>query len=341
MTACRFPHPLRAISATSAAILALAAASAMAQDLKPLTVVLSYVPNVENFGALYAKEMGFFEQAGLDVTLIPGGQGIDQIQMVSAGMAQLGMTGADSVVAAVDKGADLKVIAAQFQTSPVAMTCREDSGITEPSMIAGKRLGVKQAAQVYAESFLAKNDVDIADVETTTIGNSDVSTIIAGAVDCMITTFAVNEPRLIENAGVPVTVLPLGDWGMNSQSGSWIVTGEFLSDPENAQTLVAYLEAEARAWDVYFDDPEAAAQFIVEGNFNDGLDLDQQTYQAVHQADYMLSDLTAENGILWLDPDVWDETVQNAFEAGAASSVIDPESFTTTEILEAAQLPMR
>lgn len=331
----------RFAAALGGTALALVAAAAPAQELTPLTVVMSYVPNVENFGAIYAKENGFFEEAGLDVTLIPGGQGIDQIQMVSAGMAQLGMTGADSVVAAIDKGADLKVIAAQFQTSPVAMTCREDSGITEPSMMAGKRLGVKQAAQVYAETFMAKNGVNLADVEVTTIGNSDVSTIIAGAVDCMITTFAVNEPRLIENAGVPVNVIPLGDWGMNSQSGSWIVTGEFLSDPANAETLVAYIEAEARAWDFYFDNPEAAAQFIVEGNFNDGLDIDQQTYQAVHQADYMLSDLTAENGILWLDPDVWAETTQNAFEAGAAASVIDPATFTTTEILEAAELPQR
>jgi NitT/TauT family transport system substrate-binding protein len=325
-----------------AALVSLAlSAAAVAQDLKPMTVVLSYIPNVENFGALYAKENGFFEEAGLDVTLVPGGQGIDQIQMVSAGLAQLGMTGADSVVAAVDKGATLKVIAAQFQTSPVAMTCRQDSGITEPSMLIGKRLGIKQAATVYAESFLAKNNVDITQVETTSIGNSDISVLIAGRIDCMITTFAVNEPRLIEAAGVPVNVLPLGDWGMNSQAGSWIVTDEFLADPANKELLAAYMSAEAKAWDVYFNDPEAAAKFIVDGKFNDGLDIEQQTYQAVNQVAYMISELTAEKGILWLDPETWDQTVANALEAGAASKLIDPASFTTTEILEMATLPKR
>jgi NitT/TauT family transport system substrate-binding protein len=338
----------RTSSATPAVLIlgvslaALAAAGpALAQELRPLTVVMSYIPNVENFGAIYANEMGFFEEAGLDVTLIPGGQGVDQIQMVAAGLAQLGMTGADSVVAAVGRGTDIKVIAGQFQTTPVAMTCREDSGITEPSMLVGRRLGVKQAAQVYAETFLAKNGVDIAEVETTTIGNTDVATIIAGAVDCMITTFAMNEPRLISNAGVPVNVIRLGDWGMNSQSGSWIVTGEFLADPANAELLADYMSAEARAWDVYFNDPEAAAAFIVNGNFNDGLDLEQQTYQAVHMADYMVSDLTAENGLLWLDDETWAQTVQNAYEAGATDTLVDPASFVTTEILEAATLPQR
>lgn len=329
----------RTFALLAASLLAAVALPAAAAEKTPLTVVLSYVPNVENFGAFYAREKGYFDEAGLDVTLIPGGQGIDQVQMVSAGLAQLGMTGADSVVAAVDKGAPLKVIGAQFQTSPVAMTCRKDSGITSPAQMAGRKLGVKQAAQVYASSFMAKNGVKIEDVEVTPIGNSDVSTIIAGAVECMITTFAFNEPRLIEQAGVEVTVLPLGSFGMNSQSGSWIVTAEFFAKPENKKALAAYMAAEAKAWEAYFADPEAAAAFIIDGKFNDGLNLEQQTYQAVQQAKYMVSPLTAEKGILWLDPKTWDETTQNAFEAGAASKKIDPASFTTTEILEMAAPP--
>lgn len=328
-----------ALAAAVAAIEIAGLPLAHAADLKPITVVLSYIPNVENFGALYAKEEGLFEEAGLDVTLIPGGNGVDGVQMVSAGIAQMASTGADSVVAAVDKGAPLKVIAGQFQTSPVAMTCRKDSGITEPKGLIGKKLGVKQAATVYAETFLGKNGVSMDEVETTTIGNSDISLLIAGRIDCMITTFAFNEPRLIEQAGVETTVLPLGDWGMNSQSGSWIVTDEFLSDPANKELLASYMTAEAKAWDVYFADPAAAAKYIVDHKFNDGLNLEQQTYQAEHQADYMVSDITKEKGILWLEPDVWKETTQNAFEAGAASSVIDPASFTTTEILEMATLP--
>ena len=49
---------------------------------------------------------------------------------------------------------------------------------------------------------MAKNGVKIEDFEVTPIGNSDVSTIIAGGVECMFTTFAINEPRLIGQAGV-------------------------------------------------------------------------------------------------------------------------------------------
>lgn len=334
-----FDHlPIRHIVAAALMSTALAA-PALAQDKVPLTVVLSYIPNVENFGAIYAKDQGFFDEAGLDVTLIPGGQGVDGLQMLDSGLSQITITGADSVVAAVDKGAELKVFAAQFQFSPVAMTCREDSGVTEAQMLKGKRLGIKQAAQLYADTFLSKVGLTSDDIEPTTIGGSDVSTIIAGKVDCMITTFAFNEPRLISNAGVPVNVLRLGDYGLNSQPGAFTVTQKFWDTPGNKDVLVKYLTAEAKGWDVFFKDPAAGAKFIVDGGFNDGLDIEQQTYQAEQQVKYMTSALTEEKGILWLDPDTWAESTANALAAGATDELVDPATFITTEILEQATLP--
>lgn len=330
--------PSRHLIAAALVFTALAA-PAVAQDKVPLTVVLSYIPNVENFGAIYAENKGFFDEAGLDVTLVPGGQGVDGLQMLDSGISQITITGADSVVAAVDKGAALKVFAAQFQFSPVAMTCREDSGITDPSMLKGKRLGIKQAAQLYAETFLSKVGLSMADIVPTTIGGSDVSTIIAGKVDCMITTFAFNEPRLISNAGVPVNVLRLGDYGLNSQPGAFTVTQKFWDTPGNKEVLVKYLTAEAKGWDEFFKDPAAGAKFIVDGGFNDGLDIEQQTYQAEQQVKYMASPLTAEKGILWLDPKTWAESTANALAAGATSKLVDPATFITTEILEQTPLP--
>ena len=86
----------------------------------PVTVVLGYIPDVESFGAYYAKAKGYFTDEGLDVTLIPAGTGIDQVQMVDSGQATIGIGGPEQVLAAVDKGVKLKVFASEFQTSPVS-----------------------------------------------------------------------------------------------------------------------------------------------------------------------------------------------------------------------------
>src|SRR5207244_2582855 len=91
---------LRNALVVGAALTALHAATAAAAT--PVTVVLGYIPDVESFGAYYAKAKGYFTAEGLDVTLIPAGTGIDQVQMVDSSQATIGIGGPEQVIAAVD-----------------------------------------------------------------------------------------------------------------------------------------------------------------------------------------------------------------------------------------------
>jgi NitT/TauT family transport system substrate-binding protein len=117
------------------------------------------------------------------------------------------------------------------------------------------------------------------------------------------------------------------------------VTQKFWDTPGNKEILAKYLTAEAKAWDELFKDPDAGAKFIVEGGFNDGLDIEQQTFQAEQQVTYMVSPLTKEKGIMWLDPETWAENAANALASGATTKLVDPATFLTTEVLEASTLP--
>ena len=319
------------IALAGVALAGLGATATMAAT--PVTVVLGYIPDVEDFGAYYAKQMGYFADEGLDVTIVPGGTGIDQVQMVASGQATIGIANPEGILAAGDKGEKFKVFASEFQTSPIAMTCRKDSGVTKPADLKGKRLGIKQNAQLYADLFFKKNGLSASDITPTSIGPSDVSLIIAGKIDCMITTFAFNEPRIIEQAGVPVSVLPLGSYGLNSAVDSYFVKADFYKDPANQDILVKYLKAETKAWDAFFKDPAGMAKWFLDGGFNDGLDLAQQTYQAETQVKYMTSPLTAEKGIFWIDPTIWQQTAENAVATGAAKEVPKFDDLLTTDIL--------
>jgi NitT/TauT family transport system substrate-binding protein len=328
---------LYALTLAAASFGGLSAASA--EDLDKLTVVLGYIADVESYGAIYAKEMGYFEEEGLDVTVIPAGVGIDQVQMVASGMATIGIVGPELILAGIDKGEDFKIIAGQFQRTPVAMTCRQDSGVEKPADLVGKRLGVKQIAAAYGDLFLGKNGISKEDVDITSIGPNDISLIVADKIDCMITTFAFSEPRLIEDLGVPTTVISIGDYGMNSQMNSYFVDADYYEAEGSKDILARYMRAEMKAWESYFADPKAAAEYIVNGGFSDGLDVDQQIYHSEQQVDYMISDLTKENGLMWLDPAIWVETAENAKEAGLTSTVLDTAPIITNEILEMADAP--
>src|ERR1700722_6485945 len=218
-------NPLRRLKAAAGGLPLLSAAcgAASAADMTKLSVVLGYIPNVEMYGLEYALHEGLYKAEGLDVTLIPAGQGVDQVQMVAAGIVQVGIDNPEGILAATAKNESFKVFAGQFQTQPIGMTGRKDSGVVKPTDLKGKTIGVKVNAEPYFRLFLAKNGLQPSDVTTTTIGPNDISVLIAGRIACEITTCAFNEPRLIEAAGVPVTVLPLGDYGLNAQADSYFV----------------------------------------------------------------------------------------------------------------------
>lgn len=321
------------------AMMGMGGAAARAAEMTKLHVVLGYIPNVEMYGLEYALHEGYYKAEGLDVTLIPAGQGVDQVQMVAAGIAQIGIDNPEPLLAAAGQGEHFKVFAGQFQTQPIAMTCRKDSGVTTPADLRGKTIGVKVNAQPYFRLFLAKNGLTPADVKTTTIGPNDISVLIAGRIACEITTFAFNEPRLVEAAGVPVTVLPLGQYGLNAQADSYFVTDKFFAKPGNQEVLVKFLRATGRGWSSFYQNPDAAAKYVIDHNFVDGLDLSQQTFQAEQQVKYMSSALTKEKGILWLDPAIWTQTAENVQASGVTKTVIPTAPMLTTSILEQAGMP--
>jgi NitT/TauT family transport system substrate-binding protein len=323
----------------AAALLLALPLTAHAQAPRKLTVVLGYIPNVEMYGPEYALIEGLFKAEGLDVTLVPAGQGVNQVQMVAAGVADIGIANPESILAAAGRGEKFKIFASQFQTSPVAMTCRKDSGVTKATELKGKRIGVKVAAKPYLDLLLSKNGLKDSDVTTTTIGGTDIAVLISGRIDCQVTTFAFNEPRLIENAGVPVNVLPLGSFGLNAQTDSYFVKASFLDNPANADVLVRFLRTQGQAWDSFFKDPSAAAAYVINKKLLDGLDIEQQTYQAIQQAKFMKSPLTAEKGILWINPATFKETAENLFAAKVTDTLVDPTDLLTMDILEKASLP--
>ena len=138
---------------------------------------------------------------------------------------------------------------------------------------------------------------------------------------------------------MPVTVLPLGDYGLNAQADSYFVKSSFFEKPENQAILVKFLKATGEGWVGLYKDPKAAAKYAIDHNFVDGLDIEQQTYQPEQQVKYMSSKLTAEKGILWLDPAIWAQTAENVKASGVTPAVIPTAGMLTRSILEKADLP--
>lgn len=111
-----------------------------ASDLKKVTFVLDWTPNTNHTGIYIAKVKGFFEEEGLDVSIIqPGESSADQL--VASNTAQFGISYQEGVTFARSSGIPLVSIAAVIQHNTSGFGSLKSKGITSPKDFEGKKYG--------------------------------------------------------------------------------------------------------------------------------------------------------------------------------------------------------
>ena len=299
-----------------------------------LTVQLNFIRNVEHAGILFAEKEGFYKAENLQVEVIAGGTGIDPLQVVAAGGADIGVTSASSIINARSQSVPVKAFAAQFQKSPVATTCRTDSGVKQLADIKGKKVGVKPTARPLFNIVLANTKLTSDDLEIVPNAQTDITPLADKRIDCLFTTFAVNEPVALKQQGVDVLVLLNHDNGLPEQTNSYFTSDSTLSEKQDL--LVRWTRATRKGWEKALADPAATAKAVLTSGFVENLNETQQTEQSRLQTDLMKSPLTTDKGLLWLDSKVWEQNAKNVFDQGVAGRMVPPSEVITTEILEKA-----
>jgi len=164
---------------------------ALSADLERITFRLNWIPAGEGDHAPFfvAKDLGFYEEVGLDVTIERGSGSADAVKLVEVGRADIGI--ADFVTTAVSraKGAAIKIVAQYQVNSPFTIWSRRDLGITSLQDLAGHTLGSPPGdAQRIAFPAIAK--VAGLDPESITWVNihpgAKVQSLASGTVDATV-----------------------------------------------------------------------------------------------------------------------------------------------------------
>ena len=126
-------------SAAAAATLVLAgcnsnsgssSASGSSSDKTALTFCLDYTPNTNHTGIYVAKNRGYFDEEGLDVTIVQPADGTAE-GAIGTGQAQFGVSYQDYIAAAYDSGnTGLTAIAAVIQHNTSGIMGRAEDNIT-------------------------------------------------------------------------------------------------------------------------------------------------------------------------------------------------------------------
>ena len=196
--------------------------AAGSKDLGELTFQLSWIKNVEFAGEYIADTNGYYKDAGFSkVTLLSGGPTVQQDSVVQGGKALVCISAPDITSAAINQGAGLVTIGAQYQKNPFAVMSLATKPIHTPDDMIGKKIGVQATNEAVWNAFLKANAIDPGKITKVPV-QFDPSPLVAGTVDGWFS-FVTNEPNLLKTQGVATKTFLLADYKYPLVSETYVV----------------------------------------------------------------------------------------------------------------------
>mgnify|MGYP000886508025 CR=1 FL=1 len=323
------------MTAVAAGALMMGVGGASAEAVK---LQLKWVTQAQFAGYYVAQTKGYYKDAGLDVTIMPGGPDINPEQVLAGGGADVIVDWMPSALASREKGSPVVNIAQPFKRSGMMLTCRKETGIASPADFKDKTLGVWFFGNEYP--FMAwmaklgyKTDGSAGGVKVLK-QNFNVDPLLQKQADC-ISTMTYNEYHQILEAGVKpddLITFKYEDQGVATLEDGLYVLEDKLKDPKFVETMAKFVKASMKGWDDARANPADAVKAVLD---NDASGSQTEAHQTTMIQEV---NLLTEGSDGTLDTAAADRTVTTLLSSGGEAPVITkkPEGAWTDVVTKAA-----
>ena len=245
--------------ATSMALLAGTPASAA----EKVSLRLKWLAQAQFAGFYVAKAKGFYDQAGLDLTINPGGPNLNVETLVAAGNDTFGLAGGtETVLLAREKGLPLVCIGVTVQNTPFTYVAYKDSGITKVKDFAGKKVATWFTGTQYTlYSMLASAGVKQSDL-TIVPQSGSMAPFVEKQFDVAAATYY-NELNTLKEQGLgdKLTLIKPDDYGVVVQQDTVLVSEKYRN--EKPQQVQAFLTATIKGWKYALQNKKEAIDIVM------------------------------------------------------------------------------
>jgi NitT/TauT family transport system substrate-binding protein len=240
---------------------ALLCASVAAGAADAVTVRLKWFNQAQFAGYYVAKEKGFYQEAGLDVSIQPGGPDFPAVQMVAGGNEQFGVTGADQILVARGKGVPVVAVAVLYRKNPFVLFALKSGGIDAPAQFPGRKIGLKVGGneELIYRAILNKAGVSAQDLSEIPV-KFDLTPLLTGQVDVW-PGYVINEVITAREKGFDVNIIWPASYGINLYADTLFTTEKMLS--EKPDVVRRFVAATLKGWNYAVAHPEEAAELTV------------------------------------------------------------------------------
>ena len=279
----RAPRPdgrrsLRAFAAPALLILlapfVLAACSGKSEEIDPanpertgMRVALDWYANPDHVGFLVTRDRGYFDSAGLEVSLDTPTDPALPIKQVAAGEVDLAISYAPEVLLARERGSDVVAVAAIVDRPLTSMIWLKKSGVKSVRDLKGKTVSTAGIPyqQAYLDTILERAGLAPDAVKRVGVGQGLSASILGGRAAATLGPFWNIEGVDLKLSGRNPVVNPVNELGIPTYDELVLVAnGEALAaDP---QPVCLFLAALARGTADAIARPNLATESVIEAN---------------------------------------------------------------------------
>lgn len=287
--------------------------------LVPVQVQLNWYPESEHGGLYQSLATDQYSQAGLEVTIQPGGRATPIGPELAVGRSQFAIANADDVLVFRQEGLDVVAIMAAMQNHPRCILVREDSGIESFDDLGGKTFQ-RQAGRAFVEFMRSKGILD--GVKEVPYHGSIAS--LVGDPDIIIQAYSCAEPLLAEQQGVAVKTLMVSDLGFNPYSSVLVTTGKMIR--EQPETVQKFVDVTRQGWQDYLASGIEGNAAILEAN-SEGMTEEALRFGAETMRDLAMPKSAGPETIGMMSEQRWKELYDQLVEL----DLIEPETVKVSD----------
>ncbi|PRY25449.1 putative hydroxymethylpyrimidine transport system substrate-binding protein [Aliiruegeria haliotis] len=237
----------------------LTATPALAAD--KMTLILDWFVNPDHGPIIVAEELGYFDEAGLEVEVVAPSDPSDPPKLVAAGKADLAISYQPQLHLQVAEGLPLKRVGTLVGTPLTCLLVLEDGPIKELSDLKDRKVGFSVAGveEVLLTKVLGNGGLSMDDVDLINVNWSLSPSLMTGQVDAVMGAFRNFELNQMEIEGVGGRCFYLEEEGLPPYDELIYVANPELMDTDKLQRFIAATEKATHyivnnpedAWEVF------------------------------------------------------------------------------------------
>ena len=233
--------------------------SLYSENLKKITIQLSWFDQFQFAGYYMAKEKGFYKELGLDVEIKPFEFGIDIPKEVSDGKIDFAV-GRETLILERTKNRNIVALYALFQASPLILMTTKESGINTINDFSNKKImtTIDDSSEVSLKAMIISNKVKVEDLNFLK-HTHNINDLLNKNTD-VISAYISKAPFQLNQKSVEYNIFDPKKFGFDMYSDMLYTSENLINSDLNAVLL--FKKASLKGWEYAYSNIQESADLI-------------------------------------------------------------------------------